>query len=32
MPLVQVRGQWVQLEPEQIEAAIDFWETKRDAR
>jgi SNF2 family DNA or RNA helicase len=25
-PLVQVRGQWVQLDPEQVEAAIKFWE------
>lgn len=25
-PLVQVRGQWVQLDPEQIEAAIKFWQ------
>ncbi|MCB0172317.1 MAG: DEAD/DEAH box helicase [Anaerolineae bacterium] len=24
-PLVQIRGQWVQLDPEQIEAAINFW-------
>jgi SNF2 family DNA or RNA helicase len=27
-PLVQIRGQWVQLDPEQIEAAIKFWENK----
>ena len=25
-PLVQVRGQWVQLDSEQIEAAIRFWD------
>jgi len=25
-PLVRIRGQWVQLDPEQIEAAIRFWE------
>jgi SNF2 family DNA or RNA helicase len=25
-PLVQIRGQWVQLDPEQIEAAINFWQ------
>jgi len=25
-PLVQLRGQWVQLDPDQIEAAINFWE------
>lgn len=28
-PLVQIRGQWVQLDPEQIEAALRFWESKR---
>jgi SNF2 family DNA or RNA helicase len=27
-PLVQIRGQWVQLDLEQIEAAIHFWETQ----
>ncbi|MEW5869659.1 MAG: DEAD/DEAH box helicase [Chloroflexota bacterium] len=25
-PLVQIRGQWVQLDAEQIEAAIQFWQ------
>jgi SNF2 family DNA or RNA helicase len=25
-PLVQIRGQWVQLNPDQIDAAIRFWE------
>jgi len=25
-PLVQIRGQWVQLDPDQIEAAIQFWQ------
>ena len=30
-PLVQMRGQWVQLDPEQVEAAIRFWE-KRQAQ
>jgi hypothetical protein len=25
-PLVQIRGQWVALDAEQIEAAIKFWE------
>ncbi len=25
-PLVHIRGQWVQLDPEQIEAAIRFWQ------
>jgi SNF2 family DNA or RNA helicase len=29
MPLVRVRGQWVMLQPEEIEAAIAFWERKR---
>ena len=29
MPLVQVRGQWVLLQPDEIEAAIAFWEKKR---
>ncbi len=29
MPLVRVRGQWVMLQPDQIEAAIAFWEKKR---
>ena len=29
MPLVQVRGQWVLLQADQIEAAIAFWEKKR---
>jgi len=28
MPLVRVRGQWVLLQPDQIEAAIAFWEEK----
>jgi SNF2 family DNA or RNA helicase len=27
-PLVQIRGQWVQLDAEQIEAAIQFWENQ----
>ena len=29
-PLVQIRGQWVQLDPDQIEAAIQFWEQQRN--
>lgn len=29
MPLVRVRGQWVELRPEEIEAAISFFEKKR---
>jgi len=27
-PLVQVRGEWVELQPEQVEAAIQFWEKR----
>jgi len=30
-PLVQVRGQWVTLDPQQIEAAIQFWEKQQTA-
>jgi SNF2 family DNA or RNA helicase len=30
-PLVQVRGQWVELRPDQIQQAIQFWEKRRDA-
>ena len=29
LPLVQVRGQWVALNPEEIEAAIAFWKKHR---
>ncbi|MBI2942526.1 MAG: DEAD/DEAH box helicase [Chloroflexi bacterium] len=28
-PLVQIRGQWIELSPEQIERAIQFWESRR---
>ncbi len=28
-PLVQVRGRWVMLQPDQVEAAIAFWEKHR---
>ena len=28
-PLVQLRGRWVMLQPDQIEAAIAFWERQR---
>jgi len=28
LPLVRVRGEWVELQPEQIEAAIRFWEER----
>lgn len=27
-PLVKIRGQWVELNPEEIQAAIDFWKKK----
>jgi SNF2 family DNA or RNA helicase len=30
-PLVQIRGQWAELRPEQIEQAIKFWEKRKDA-
>ncbi|MCL4560931.1 MAG: DEAD/DEAH box helicase, partial [Chloroflexi bacterium] len=30
-PLVKIRGQWVQLDPEQIEAAIAFWEKQKQS-
>lgn len=30
-PLVQIRGQWVQLDPEQVEAAIRFWQEQEMA-
>ncbi len=29
-PLVKVRGRWVLLQPQQVEAAIAFWERQRD--
>jgi len=29
LPLVQIRGQWVALNPEEIEAAIRFWEKRQ---
>jgi SNF2 family DNA or RNA helicase len=29
-PLVQIRGQWVQLDADQIDAAIRFWEQQRE--
>ncbi len=31
LPLVQLRGEWVELQPEQIEAAIEFWEKQAAA-
>ena len=30
-PLVQVRGQWVQVNADEIQAALDFWNTTGDA-
>ena len=27
-PLVQIRGQWVQMSAEEIQAALDFWKNK----
>jgi SNF2 family DNA or RNA helicase len=32
MPLMKIRGQWVVLDPRQIEAAIRFWEKQRAER
>jgi SNF2 family DNA or RNA helicase len=29
-PLVKVRGQWVQLNAEEIQAAVDFWKNKAE--
>ena len=29
-PLVQVRGQWVLLQPEEVEAAIAFWKQRQE--
>jgi SNF2 family DNA or RNA helicase len=31
-PLVKVRGQWVQLTAEEIQAALDFWKNKASGR
>jgi SNF2 family DNA or RNA helicase len=31
VPLVQIRGQWVELHPDQIEQAIKFWEKRKNA-
>jgi SNF2 family DNA or RNA helicase len=31
VPLVQIRGQWVEVRPEQIEQAIRFWEKRKGA-
>ena len=31
-PLVQVRGQWVQVNAEEIQAALDFWKSKATGR
>ena len=29
VPLVQVRGQWVEVKPEEIEKAVKFWEKRK---
>lgn len=29
-PLVQIRGQWVELRPEQLQAALKFWEKRTE--
>ena len=31
VPLVQIRGQWVEVRPDQIEQAIRFWEKRKGA-
>jgi hypothetical protein len=31
-PLVKLRGQWVQINPEEIKAAIEFWKKKFKSR
>ncbi len=31
-PLVRIRGQWVQLSAEEIQAALAFWKTKEDVK
>ncbi len=30
-PLVQIRGQWVELRPEQLQTALKFWEKRKNA-
>jgi SNF2 family DNA or RNA helicase len=32
MPLVRVRGQWVQVSAEEIQAALDFWKKKASSQ
>lgn len=32
MPLVQVRGQWVEIDAARVEEAIKFWEKRRKGR
>jgi SNF2 family DNA or RNA helicase len=32
VPLVKIRGQWVQLNAEEIQAALDFWKQRGGAR
>jgi len=31
VPLVQVRGQWVELRPDQVQQAVKFWEKRKGA-
>jgi SNF2 family DNA or RNA helicase len=31
-PLVKIRGQWVQLSPEEIQTAIEFWKKKAEGQ
>ncbi|MGB8645484.1 MAG: DEAD/DEAH box helicase [Anaerolineae bacterium] len=31
VPLVQIRGQWVEVKPEQIQQALKFWEKRKGA-
>ena len=31
VPLVEIRGQWVELRPDQIQQAIKFWESRRES-
>ncbi len=31
VPLVRVRGEWVEIRPEDVEAAIQFWDKRRKA-
>ncbi len=31
-PLVRVRGQWVELNPDEIQAAVDFWKNQAEGK